>query len=153
MSALPATSARGPIIERPAAQTCWYEPRSIGIQWWCKRLKISEIDSAAPIPFLATSPIPRALIGNSVLGARFTAYEGLLQPNQHHENGIRWRSSCESMKQEKYIYCRERGTVREYRETTGTIGGGRRPDRQLAHDVSPGFKEPEPGNRAALRRS
>ena len=37
-------------------------------------------------------------------GVLVTIFEGLLQLNQYHENWIRYRSTCESLKHEKYIY-------------------------------------------------
>jgi len=76
---------------------------------WYKRLKISEIASAAVIPLLAASSFPRAMIVTGILGVVVTVFEGLLQLNQYHENWIRYRSTCESLKHEKYIYLANAG--------------------------------------------
>ena len=62
MSAAIATSAPDPIIERLEDQIRWYDTKSVSNMRWYKRLKISEIASAAVIPFLAASSIPRAMI-------------------------------------------------------------------------------------------
>jgi Protein of unknown function (DUF4231) len=69
-----------------------------------KRIKISEIASAAVIPFLAASSIPHAVFATGILGVLVTLFEGTLQLNQFHENWIRYRSTCEALKHEKYIF-------------------------------------------------
>jgi hypothetical protein len=71
---------------------------------WFKRIKITEIFSAAIIPLLAASRLPRAAVATGVLGVLITVLEGMLQLNQFHENWIRYRSTCESLKHEKYIF-------------------------------------------------
>jgi hypothetical protein len=109
MSAAIATSAPDPIIERLEDQIRWYDVRSISNMRWYKRLKISEIASAAMIPLLAVSNIPRAVIVAGALGVLVTLFEGVLQLNQYHENWIRYRSTCESLKHEKYIYLANAG--------------------------------------------
>jgi hypothetical protein len=99
-----ATSAPDPIIERLEDQINWYDRKSRSNMRWYKRLKISEIASAAVIPFLAASSIPHAVFATGILGVLVTLFEGTLQLNQYHENWIRYRSTCESLKHEKYIY-------------------------------------------------
>jgi Protein of unknown function (DUF4231) len=76
---------------------------------WYKQLKILEIGAAAMIPFLAASGIPRAVIVTGVLGILVTLFEGMLQLNQYHENWIRYRATCESLKHEKYIFLANAG--------------------------------------------
>jgi hypothetical protein len=71
---------------------------------WFKRIKMTEIVSAAIIPFLAASHLPRAAVATGVLGVLITVFEGMLQLNQFHENWIRYRSTCEALKHEKYIF-------------------------------------------------
>jgi hypothetical protein len=63
----------------------------------------------ATIPFLAASGIPRAVIVTGVLGILVTPFEGMLQLNRYHENWIRYRSTCESLKLEKYIFLANAG--------------------------------------------
>lgn len=109
MSAAIVTSAPDPIIERLEDQIRWYDTKSVSNMRWYKRLKISEIASAAVIPFLAASSIPRAMIVTGALGVLVTVFEGMLQLNQYHENWIRYRSTCESLKHEKYIYLANAG--------------------------------------------
>jgi hypothetical protein len=104
-----ATSAPDPIIERLEDQINWYDRKSRSNMRWYKRLKISEIASAAVIPFLAASNIPHAVFATGILGVLVTLFEGTLQLNQYHENWIRYRSTCESLKHEKYIYLASAG--------------------------------------------
>jgi len=104
MSAASATPSPDPIIERLEDQIRWYDEKSASCQRWYKRLKILEIAFAAVIPLLAASGLPRAIIVTGILGVLVTIFEGLLQLNQYHENWIRYRSTCESLKHEKYIY-------------------------------------------------
>ena len=103
MNATIPNSVPDPIIERLEDQIGWYDVRSRSNMRWYKRLKISEIGAAAMIPFLAASGIPRAVTVTGVLGILVTLFEGMLQLNQYHENWIRYRSTCESLKHEKYI--------------------------------------------------
>jgi hypothetical protein len=101
---VPSPSA-DPIIERLEDQIRWYDLKSGSNMHWYKRLKISEVASAAVIPFLAASTnIPHAVFITGILGVLVTVFEGMLQLNQYHENWIRYRSTCESLKHEKYIY-------------------------------------------------
>jgi len=104
-----ATSVVDPITERLEDQIRWYDTKSTTNMRWYKRLKISEIASAAVIPLLAASSFPRAMIVTGILGVVVTVFEGLLQLNQYHENWIRYRSTCESLKHEKYIYLANAG--------------------------------------------
>ena len=109
MEATNASSAPDPIIQRLEDQISWYDRKSTSNMRWYKRIKISEIAAAAVIPFLAASNIPRAVIATGVLGVLVTLFEGLLQLNQFHENWIRYRSTCESLRHEKYIYLANAG--------------------------------------------
>jgi hypothetical protein len=104
-----ANPAFDPIFERLEEQIGWYDARSRSNMRWYKRLKLSEIGSAAVIPLLAASHIPQAAIATGLLGVVVTVFEGMLQLNQFHENWIRYRSTCESLKHEKYIYLANAG--------------------------------------------
>jgi uncharacterized protein DUF4231 len=96
--------APDPIIDRLEDQIAWYDRTSTSNMHWFKRLKITEIFSAALIPFLPASHIPHSEVATGVLGVLITVFEGLLQLNRFHENWIDYRSTCEALKQEKYIF-------------------------------------------------
>src|SRR5260370_2737404 len=101
---LATSRAPDPIIERLEDQIDWYDRKSRSNMRWFKRIKITEIVSAAIIPFLAASRAPHSAIETGVLGVLITVFEGLLQLNQFQENWIRYRSTCEALTHEKYIF-------------------------------------------------
>jgi Protein of unknown function (DUF4231) len=97
-------SVPDPIVERLEEQIVWYDSKSTSNMHWFKRIKMTEIVSAAIIPMLAASHLIYAAVITGVLGVFITVFEGMLQLNQYHENWIRYRSTCESLKHEKYIF-------------------------------------------------
>jgi hypothetical protein len=109
MNAAIANLAPDPIVERLEEQIVWYDRKSKSNMQWFKRIKMTEIVSAAIIPLLAASHLPRAAVATGILGVLITVFEGTLQLNQYHENWIRYRSTCESLKHEKYIFLADAG--------------------------------------------
>jgi Protein of unknown function (DUF4231) len=93
-----------PIMERLEDQIAWYDRKSLASQRVFKRIKTVEIMAAAIIPFLAA--LERPLIGmvTGGLGVLITVLEGALHLNQYQQNWIAYRSTCESLKHEKYTY-------------------------------------------------
>jgi hypothetical protein len=109
MNAAIANLAPDPIVERLEEQIGWYDRKSKSNMQWFKRIKMTEIVSAAIIPLLAASHLPRAAVATGILGVLITVFEGTLQLNDYHENWIRYRSTCESLKHEKYIFLADAG--------------------------------------------
>jgi hypothetical protein len=93
-----------PIMERLEDQIGWYDRKSITNQRYFKRIKIVEIAAAAVIPFLSAFSLPRTLWLTGGLGVLITILEGTLHLNQYQQNWIAYRSTCESLKHEKYVY-------------------------------------------------
>lgn len=102
-----------PTWDRLEDQIDWYDRKSIRCQKIYKRIKIAEIIFAAAIPFLSaldislegkTTPGHFVNVTIGVLGILITILEGLLQLNQYQQNWIAYRSTCESLKHEKYTY-------------------------------------------------
>jgi hypothetical protein len=104
-----------PIMERLEDQIGWYDRKSISNQRYFKRIKIVEIAAAAIIPFLSAFPFPRMLWVTGALGVLITILEGMLHLNQYQQNWIAYRSTCESLKHEKYVYL---GKASPYAATT-----------------------------------
>src|ERR1700722_4106816 len=121
MEASMANPAQDPIIQRLEDQITWYDVKSRSNMRWYKRIKISEIASAAVIPFLAASNLPHAVFATGILGVLVTLFEGTLQLNQYHENWIRYRSTCESLKHEKYIYLANAGPYANVEKTRALL--------------------------------
>jgi hypothetical protein len=95
---------RDPIMERLEDQIAWYDRKSLANQRYFKRIKIVEIAAAAFIPLLAAINLPRMTWVTGGLGVLITILEGMLHLNQYEQNWIAYRSTCESLKHEKYIY-------------------------------------------------
>ena len=92
-----------PIMERLEDQIAWYDRKSMTNQQVFKRIKTVEIAAAAIIPFLAALSLPRVMWATGGLGVLITVLEGMLQLNQYQQNWIAYRSTCESLKHEKYV--------------------------------------------------
>jgi len=93
-----------PIMQRLEDQIAWYDRKSLANQLTYKRIKIVEIVFAATIPLLATLPVPHAAYVTGVLGVVITVLEGLLHLNQYQQNWAAYRSTCESLRHEKFTY-------------------------------------------------
>lgn len=93
-----------PIMDRLEDQIGWYDRESIANQRYFKGIKIVEIVAAAMIPFLSAFNLSRMPWVTGGLGVLITVLEGMLHLNQYQQNWIAYRSTCESLKHEKYVY-------------------------------------------------
>ncbi len=93
-----------PIAERLDEQISWYARKSRVNQRYFKLIKMVEILAAAVIPFLAAFSLPQVRWVTGGLGMLITVLEGMLHLNQYQQNWIGYRSTCESLKHEKYVY-------------------------------------------------
>ena len=93
-----------PIMERLEDQIAWYDRKSLTNQRYFKRIKMVEIVAAATIPFLSAFSFSRMVWVTGGLGVLITVLEGMLHLNQYQQNWIAYRSTCESLKHEKYVY-------------------------------------------------
>jgi uncharacterized protein DUF4231 len=98
-----------PITDRLEDQINWYDRKSSSNQHTFKRIKVTEIIAAALIPVLTVVPDARAKIVVVALGILVTIFEGLLHLNQYQQNWITYRSTCEALKHEKYLYLGKAG--------------------------------------------
>jgi hypothetical protein len=96
-----------PTVERLEDQIAWYGQKSIENQRWFKRLKVAQIVAAAFIPFAAGISAPVYLTGG--LGVFIVILEGLQSLNQYQHNWITYRSTCEELKHEKYLWLAKAG--------------------------------------------
>jgi hypothetical protein len=93
-----------PIMDRLEDQIGWYDRKSLTNQRYFKRIKMIEISAAAMIPLLSAFRLPRMMWVTGSLGVLITILEGILHLNQYQQNWIAYRSTCESLKHEKYVY-------------------------------------------------
>jgi hypothetical protein len=104
-----ALSASDPIYARLDEQIQWYGSKSRLARRMFKRIKLVEIVSAAIIPFLAGVSIPNGKLVIAGLGVLITILEGILHLNQYQELWGNYRSTCEALKHEKFVYLAKAG--------------------------------------------
>lgn len=83
-------------------QVDWYDAKSAYHQRWYRRLKVVSIGAAALVPLVSGLDGYAPLAG--ALGVVVVIVEGLQHINQHHDNWIRYRATCEDLRHEKYLY-------------------------------------------------
>jgi hypothetical protein len=98
-----------PIFARLEDQIDWYDRKSRSAQRIYKRVKVVEILAAAAIPFLAGLNYPHDKLITGGLGVLITVLEGLLHLNQYQQNWTNYRSTCEALKHEKFVYLAKAG--------------------------------------------
>lgn len=86
-------------------QIRWYDTKSVSAQHWYKRVKFVEFLLGAGVPFTANLHGPTT----AVLGIVVIVLECLQQMNQWQHNWITYRSTCESLRHEKYSYLARSG--------------------------------------------
>lgn len=91
-----------PAWERLETQIAWYDRKSGRNQAWFKRLKVAQIVTAAALPVAAGVSAPLWLMGGG--GAVIVILEGLQQLQQYQQNWTTYRSTCERLKHEKYLF-------------------------------------------------
>ena len=99
------------IINRLDNQIAWYDKKSMYCQKKYKRIKVIQIISTAIIPFLASFVLELKFLLSiiSALGVLVTVLEGVLSLNKYHENWIEYRSICETLQREKYMFSGKAG--------------------------------------------
>ena len=97
------------IKERVDDQIAWYSSKSSQSQKRYKRWRLVEIIAAALIPFL-TSYVDHPNVGSTFkiivgsLGMLVAIISGLLALYKFQENWVEYRSTCELLKSEKYLF-------------------------------------------------
>ncbi len=104
-----ATAGGDPIYARLEDQIAWYDRKSSAAQRTFKRIKVTEILAAAVIPFLAGISLPHDKLIIAGLGVLITILEGFLHLNQYQQIWGSYRSTCEALKHEKYLYLAKAG--------------------------------------------
>lgn len=96
-----------PTLERLDDQIGWYDRKSATNQHWYKWLKGVTMAAAVFVPVLSATEWGRPYAG--ALGIVIVLAEGLQQLNQYQSNWIAYRSTCEALKHEKYLYLARAG--------------------------------------------
>lgn len=100
----PTLATSDPIMARLEDQIDWYDRKSSLNQRIFRRIKITEILAAALIPFVSVFRMQFVSYATAGLGVLITVLEGMLHLNQYQQNWINYRSTCEELKHEKYVY-------------------------------------------------
>ena len=97
------------IQDRLENQIIWYDTKSKSNQTWFKSLRIIEIVSAAIIPFVAgySESIPYGTFFIGVLGVVIAVCSGLSALNKYQENWLTYRTTCETLRHEKFLFMTE----------------------------------------------
>jgi hypothetical protein len=98
------TTETDPVIDRLEDQISWYDGKSRSNQRMYKWIKMIEIIAAAVLPFISAFKLPDVGWWTGGLGVLITVLEGTLHLNQYQQNWTAYRSTCESLKHEKYVY-------------------------------------------------
>jgi hypothetical protein len=87
-------------------QIDWYDRKSQRAQRRYKVLKLAQVIIAALIPLASAFPMPSVEFkgATAVLGLLVLVIEAVQQLNQDQQNWITYRSTCEALKHEKYLY-------------------------------------------------
>jgi hypothetical protein len=98
-----------PTMGRLEDQIQWYDRKSRSAQRIFKRMKVVEILAAAMIPLLAGENFRHDKLVTAGLGVLITILEGILHLNQYQQLWSTYRSTCEALKHEKYVYLAKAG--------------------------------------------
>ena len=96
-----------PTVERLEEQIAWYDNKSTYNQKWHKTLKVIELVTASVIPLSAGLGWSPYITGG--LGVIVAVLLGLQSLNQFHLNWTTFRSTCEELKHEKYLWLAKAG--------------------------------------------
>jgi hypothetical protein len=104
-----------PTLGRLEDQIQWYDRKSGHNQRSFKVLKIATFAAGAFVPVLASLAWKDGRILAGVAGSLVVVCEGLQQLNQYQANWLTYRSTCEALKHEKFLYL---GTAGPYAAAT-----------------------------------
>jgi hypothetical protein len=102
VNATDANPPETPAWARLQEEISWYDGKSQTAQSRFKLLKVCQIVTAAAIPVAAGVAAPAWLVGGA--GAFIVVLEGLQQLEQYQQNWTSYRSTCEQLKHEQYLF-------------------------------------------------
>jgi hypothetical protein len=96
-----------PILARLDGQVAWFTEKSSFNRSRFQMLKIAQIVAGALIPFASSVGAPAYVA--SGFGVLIVIFEGLQSLNQYQHTWISYRSTCEELKREKYLWLAKAG--------------------------------------------
>jgi Protein of unknown function (DUF4231) len=109
----PDGARRSAVWARLEDQIAWYDRKSQKNQRRFKQLKVCQIVIAAGIPVAAAASAPVWIMGGG--GALIVIMEGLQQLQQYQQNWTTYRSTCERLKHEKFLFLSAAGPYQSVR--------------------------------------
>jgi hypothetical protein len=88
-------------------QISWYDSKSLRSQRLYKGIKVGQLTVAASIPVVAV--LSAASWITAGIGSLVLVLEGIQQLGQYQQNWISYRSTCEALKHEKFLYFAQAG--------------------------------------------
>jgi hypothetical protein len=101
------------ILDRLDDQISWYDRKSKSAQKRYKVLKLVQVVAAALLPLLPVFGIPHPEKVSAVLGLVILIIETVQQLNQDQQNRVIYRSTCEALKHEKYLFLSDAGPYKD----------------------------------------
>jgi hypothetical protein len=92
----------GPTWQRLVEQIDWYDRKSIAAQRWFKRLKLVELVAAASLPPIVGFRTPGWIA--AVMASLIVVLEGCQHLYQWHDHWNNYRSTCEALRHEQYLF-------------------------------------------------
>ncbi len=92
----------GPTWRRLTDQIDWYDRKSIEAQRWFKRLKLVELLAAASVPPIVGLGAPDWIA--AVTATLIVVLEGSQHLFQWHDHWNNYRSTCEALRHEQYLF-------------------------------------------------
>jgi hypothetical protein len=111
------STEQSPATDRLNDQIAWYDRKSNYNQRAFKVLKGWTIVAAALVPVLVAFGVRDPRVA-AAIAASIAIVEGVQQLNQYQTNWILFRSTCEALKHEKFLYLSSAGP---YRNTENSV--------------------------------
>ncbi|HVO54201.1 MAG TPA: DUF4231 domain-containing protein [Solirubrobacterales bacterium] len=96
-----------PTWARLEEQIAYYDREAKKDQLWFRGLKVCQIVVAAAIPVMAGASAPAWLVGSA--GALIVVLEGLQQLMQFQQNWSSYRTTCEQLRHERFLFQADAG--------------------------------------------
>lgn len=103
----PMPDRSNPTLNRLENQIQWYDEKSSHNQRMFKALKIITFVAAVLVPVLTSWPSGKIFAG--IAGGLIVICEGVQQLNQYQANWFTYRSTCEALKHEKFLFLGQAG--------------------------------------------
>jgi hypothetical protein len=103
----PALNGQDPVLQTLNDQIAWYDREAGRAQQWYRVIKVAELALATSVPPLAALGADTAIV--TVVSSVVVLLVGLQHLFQFHANWISYRSTCEALRQEQFLFVAKAG--------------------------------------------